>query len=45
MARNDRTSAKQIIPWLEVPPVAVLAYSFELIESKEGKAGEAEDQY
>jgi hypothetical protein len=43
MARNDRTSAKQIVAWLEVPPVAVSAYLFELIESKEGKEAEAED--
>jgi hypothetical protein len=44
MARNDRTSAKQIVARLEVPPVVLLAHSFELIESEEGKAVEAEDQ-
>ncbi len=44
MARNDRTSTKQIVTWLKVPPVAILAYSFELIESKEDIAAEAEDQ-
>jgi hypothetical protein len=42
MARNVRTSAKQIVAWLEVPPVVVLAYLFELIESKEGKAADFE---
>ncbi len=42
MARNDRTSTKQIVARLEVPPVVVLAYSFELIESKEGKAADPE---
>jgi hypothetical protein len=42
MAWNDRTSAKQIVAWLEVPPVVVSAYLFELIESKEGKAADPE---
>jgi hypothetical protein len=42
MARNDRSSAKQIVARLEVPPVVVSSYSFEFIESEEGKAGDPE---
>jgi hypothetical protein len=42
MARNNRSSAKQIVARLEVPPVVVSSYLFEFIESKEGKAGDPE---
>jgi hypothetical protein len=42
MARNDRTSAKQIVPQLKVPPVVILSYLFKLIQSKEGKAADPE---
>ncbi len=36
MAKNSRTSTEQIVAWLEVPPVVILAYLFKLIESEEG---------
>jgi hypothetical protein len=42
MARNNRTSAKQIVAWLEFPPVVILAYLFELIKSKEGQVVDPE---
>ncbi len=42
MARSNRTSAEQIVAWLKVPPVVILAYLFELIESKEGEAADPE---
>jgi hypothetical protein len=45
MARNDRSSAEQIVAWLEVPPVVVSSYLFEFIESEEGKVGDPEARH
>jgi hypothetical protein len=42
MARNDRAFAKQIVAWLEVPPVVGSPYLFEMIENEEGKVVDLE---
>ena len=37
MGRNDRTLAEQITAQLDVPPVVLSAYSFEMVKEDEGE--------
>ncbi len=37
MGQNDRTTAEAIVARLDVPPVVVSAYSFEMVEEDEGE--------
>jgi hypothetical protein len=37
MGRNDRTSAEQIVARLDVPPVVLSAYSFEMVDEDKGE--------
>ncbi len=37
MGRNDRTSAEQIVAWLDVPPVVLSAYSFKMVDEERGR--------
>ena len=37
MGRNDRTTAEAILTWLDVPPVVISAYSFEMVDEEEGE--------
>ena len=37
MGRNDRTLAEQIAAQLDVPPVVLSAYSFEMVKEDEGE--------
>ena len=38
MGQNDRATAEAIVARLEVPPVVVPAYSFEMVGDDEGEA-------
>jgi hypothetical protein len=42
MARNNRAGAKEIVAWLDLPPVVVTSYSFKVIESNEDHAADLE---
>jgi hypothetical protein len=37
MGRNDRTLAEQIAVWLDIPPVVLSAFSFEMVKEDEGE--------
>jgi hypothetical protein len=42
MARNNRAGAKEIVTRLNVPPVVIMSYSFDVIESNEDQVADPE---